>query len=46
MFTCSVSASLKFTDFQHLNQIFDVIIEKRDYDIKNSIVMQRARGLC
>ena len=27
------------------NQVFDVTIKKRDYDIKNSIVMQEARGL-
>ena len=28
------------TGFSHHNQIFDVTIEKRDYDIKKLIVMQ------
>ena len=31
--------------FLHYNQIFDVIIEKSDYDIKNVIVMPQAPGL-
>ena len=31
------------TDFLHHDQTFDVTIEKRDYDIKNSIVMHKAR---
>ena len=35
----------KATSFLHRNQIFDVIVEKSDYDIKNLIVIHKARGL-
>ena len=29
----------------HYEQIFDVTIKKRDYEVKNLIVMQKTRGL-
>ena len=35
----------ELTTLLHHNQIFEVTIEKTDYDIKNLIVMQKARGL-
>ena len=40
----SFSASAKATAFSHHNQLFGVIFEKSDFDIKNLIVIQKARG--
>ena len=34
----------KATCSLHHNQIFDIIIEKSDYDIKNLIMMHKSRG--
>ena len=33
------------TGFLHHNQIFEVTIEKSDYDINNVVVMQEVRGI-
>ena len=38
----SILVDQKTTGFLHRNQMFDVIIEKSDYDIENRIMMQKA----
>ena len=38
-------AHIRPNGFLHHNQIFDVTIEKRNYDIQNSIVTQKAGWL-
>ena len=43
--TCPIKVGLNPTDFLHHNQIFDVISEKCDCDVKHLIMMQKARGL-
>ena len=35
----------KATRFLHPNQIFDVIIEKRDYDFENLFAMKKPAGV-
>ena len=42
---CPLQVGQKTSGFLHHNQICDVIIKKRDYDVKNLIMMWKARGL-
>ena len=44
LFTCLVHVGPKPTGFLHHNQIFDVVIEKNEYDIKNFIVQRKSAG--